>query len=574
MTHPWQLRDGEAAAATDKRLRELEAEVRALQDQLYSARVLLRDAGPRGITLGDDRTRQAAQDHPSLAAAEAENTALRRANAGLAEEGRALRASEGQLARLLDAAPVAILETDDAGTFIYANGAAANILGLTGLRVEGRRYDALEWHLSWLDGRAIEPQERPIARALRGEQVDELEIRLAGPDKTHQGLVLRVGAVPVRGVGGRIEGALVTLVDVTARHAVTAALQASEERSRLAFEMTGACAWELDPATGLSSWDTAARTLLGLPEVLSFADAVAGFVHHDDRGGVHDAVTLALDPAGGGRYALEHRAAEHLSASGTQWLQSLGQAYFEGEGVARRPVRLVCVTTDVTQRRAAEERRALLVAELNHRVKNTLAVVQALAEQTRRATDKRPPGSPERRQFHADFQSRLLALARAHDLLTRADWQGTTLREILATAAELFGRSSSHGTSLRNDGERLEIAGPPVRVGPEAAVTLTMGIHELATNAAKHGALSLPGGRVTITWEIVPDRSAVDLLWAEAGGPPVSGPPPTELHGFGLRLLERGLPRQLGGSVQLDFAPDGLRCRIRLPLSKGRISPR
>jgi two-component sensor histidine kinase len=351
-------------------------------------------------------------------------------------------------------------------------------------------------------------------------------------------------------------------------------LRASEERSRLAFSIAGACAWELDPTTGLSRWDTTARTLFGLPDVLPFVDAVAGFVHHNDLSSVHEAVAAALDPVGGGHYAVEHRAAEHLSASGTQWLQSLGQAYFEGAGAARRPVRLVCVTTDVTQRRAADERRALLVAELNHRVKNTLAIVQALAEQTRRATDKRSPGSPERRQFHTDFQSRLLALARAHDLLTREEWQGTTLRDILATAAELFGKAPPHGTSPQNEVAKLEIDGPAVRIGPEATVTLTMGIHELATNAAKHGALSMPGGRVTVTWKIVPDRSAVDVLWAEAGGPPVAGPPPSERHGFGLRLLERGLARQLGGSVHLDFVTDGLRCRIRLPLSGGRVAQR
>lgn len=563
-----------AAVTAEERLRQLETEIVALKLELSSAQVSPESLVHSDIIPTDNMASGAVQHRTDLTSSRAENTVLREANAGLAEEGRVLRASEGQLTRLLDAAPVAILETDAIGKFTYANDAAVQILGLIGLRQEGRRYNAIEWRLFWPGGRLVEPLDRPIARALRGENVAEVEISLTGPIATELDLVLRVSAVPVRGPDGQVEGALVTLVDVTARHRATAALQASEERSNLAFEVAGACAWELDPATGMSTWDTAARTLLCLPETLPFDEAVVSFVHHDDRTSVRTVVASALDPAGNGRYSIEHRAMQAPASAEVRWLQSLGQAYFEGSGPARRPVRLVCVTTDVTQRHAAEERRALLVAELNHRVKNALAVVQALAEQTRRATDRRFSPSSERRQFHVAFQSRLLALARAHDLLTREDWEGATLRDVLVTAAEPFLRPASNGMAREGDLDQIEVAGVPVRVGPEAAVTLAMASHELATNASKYGALSQPNGRVAVSWAILPDRTAVDLLWVEVGGPALNGPPPAERHGFGLRLLERGLARQLGGVIHVDFAATGLRCRMQLPLKNGAIAPR
>ena len=173
-------------------------------------------------------------------------------------------------------------------------------------------------------------------------------------------------------------------------------------------------------------------------------------------------------------------------------------------------------------------------------------------------------------------------MARAHDLPTQEDWEGATLRDILLTAAAPFRKAVSADTAPKNELDRIEVAGALIQVGPEAAVTLAMAIHELATNASKYGALSLPNGQVTVSWVILPDRSAVDLVWTEVGGPLLDGPPPAELHGFGfgfgfgfgLRLLERGLARQLGGTIHVDFAPSGLLCRMRLPLKKGCIAPR
>jgi two-component sensor histidine kinase/PAS domain-containing protein len=552
---------------------ELEAEVRSLQEKLLSARAVIEKLVSGETRPAFQLNRPAVAGAISLAASQTDKRALHQADTTLGARKPAFRASDGQLARLLDLAPVAILEADAAGVFLYANAAAVSILELTYLELQGMPFDAVDWSLGWPDGRPVMKCDRPITRALQGETVEDIEIVLRRPDPARRDLVLRVGAVPIWTDTGRIEGALVTLADVTARHAAIEALQASEDRSRLAFEIASACAWEYDPASGVSTWDAAARRLLNLPDVLPFEAAIAHFVHPDDVEQAKASVASALDPAGEGRYALQHRAAPAVTTSGERWLQSLGQAYFDGVGAARRAVRMVCVTTDVTERRLAEERRTRLVAELNHRVKNTLAVVQALAEQTRRATDKRPAGSPERRHFHADFQSRLLALARAHDLLTRENWEGATLQDVISAATQPFIGGVQQPGIEPSGSERIEWAGPVVQVAPEASVALSIGIFELATNAVKHGALSAPGGQVTVTWAVSGDRNSVALQWEERGGPDVSGPPPLHLHGFGLRLLERGLARQVGGNIRLDFAPAGLCCHMILPLNGGRLAP-
>ncbi|HEX8364205.1 MAG TPA: HWE histidine kinase domain-containing protein [Allosphingosinicella sp.] len=209
------------------------------------------------------------------------------------------------------------------------------------------------------------------------------------------------------------------------------------------------------------------------------------------------------------------------------------------------PIGLHAIARDVTERRRAEERQRLLVNELNHRVKNTLALVQGLALQSFK--DGR-----EMAEAREAFQLRLAALAAAHDLLTRESWEGATLE---ALAAETLG--------LHDGGEaRIAWQGPPVRLNPKAAVSLVMALHELCTNAAKYGALSVPGGRVEVGWSV--DGDLLTILWRERGGPPVR---PPERRGFGFRMIERALAADLDGSARLDFRPDGLTCRIEASLA-------
>jgi len=208
--------------------------------------------------------------------------------------------------------------------------------------------------------------------------------------------------------------------------------------------------------------------------------------------------------------------------------------------------------TDITELREADERQKLLLAELNHRVKNTLAAVQSLAGQTRHSADSLEA-------FGDKFSGRLLALSRSHDLLARETWQGADLGELVAETLAPY----------RSEGEaaRVALAGPAVRLAPTAAVTLGMALHELSTNAAKYGALSTASGAVAVDWSIDwrgGKTPALEICWREAAGPPVEPPPRS---GFGMRLIEQGLALELSAEVRLEFAPDGLECVIRLPLS-------
>lgn len=231
------------------------------------------------------------------------------------------------------------------------------------------------------------------------------------------------------------------------------------------------------------------------------------------------------------------------------WMLVRGKSEFAPDG---RILRTMGVSLDITERKRAEERRSALIAELNHRVKNTLASVQSIALQTSMAV-------PNPRDFFIAFDGRVRALVLAHDLLTANAWQGARLDDVVR-------RTLAPYAPHNGAGHRLEISGPPVRFDSEAAVTLHMALHELATNAAKYGALSVPSGSLSVTWKV--DRSVdpavVEITWREQGGPPVATP--TRL-GFGSKYLQVGLTRELGGTVELHFEPAGLICEMRFETS-------
>lgn len=194
---------------------------------------------------------------------------------------------------------------------------------------------------------------------------------------------------------------------------------------------------------------------------------------------------------------------------------------------------------------AQQKERRLLVQELNHRVKNALATAQAIAGSTFSV-------SPEARELLPEYSARLVALGRAHDLLTRENWQGAALGEVVESViGPLAGPAQ----------QRFTVDGPTIEIGPRHALALTMVLHELCTNAGKYGALSVPEGRVSIRWS-TPGPDAVDLDWAESNGPPVE---PPKRRGFGTKLISGSLRGGLG-TVDLEFPPAGVTCRIHLTL--------
>jgi len=214
---------------------------------------------------------------------------------------------------------------------------------------------------------------------------------------------------------------------------------------------------------------------------------------------------------------------------------------------AGKPQGVHAIARDVTDARRAEAHLRLLVDELNHRVKNTLAIVQGIVQQTFRG-DRSPVDAREA------FEGRLAALSEAHNLLTREHWGAVSMASIISDAV------APHA-----GGARVDLSGPDLQIAPKTAISFALAIHELATNAVKYGALSRPEGRVAVRWRVMKSHKGrrLRLEWQEQGGPAVTSP---TTRGFGTRMIERGLAAELGGTAQIEFAAEGVRCTVDAPL--------
>lgn len=213
-----------------------------------------------------------------------------------------------------------------------------------------------------------------------------------------------------------------------------------------------------------------------------------------------------------------------------------------------RVVGAVNMLVDLSERKEAERLQKVLLDELNHRVKNALATVQGLAAYSMRGGDD---------AMRSEFDARLIALSRVHDHLTHQYWASADLRHILEDTFDPYENC---------DGARITLAGAPIRLPPKTALLLAMVFHELATNAAKFGALSGAEGHVDVTWSLEPDER-LSVTWHESGGPDVHEP---ERPGFGMRLLSRGVADELGGAAEINFDPCGINCHMEVPLHPER----
>lgn len=393
--------------------------------------------------------------------------------------------------------------------------------------------------------RAVHPDDLPAVRAAIAAATDPEGSGLMNMEYR----VLRAnGALRWVEVFGRAffeDGACVRFVgvvsDVTERREAIDRLLRQEETLRLAIDAADVGTWDFDVETGEVIWSDRLYAMFGLKngEPLDIATSLT-YLHPSDMPRVQDAIAQAMDPAMRADYAAEFRVIgrdDHVE----RWLSAKGKVFFGDNGKAQR---FVGAIVNVTDRKRAELHLRLLVNEMNHRVKNSLATIQAIAAQSFTGTRSLP-------QAQEAFTNRIVALAEAHDLLNQENWDGADLHEVAERLVALHGGAA-----------RFELSGPAVRLSPKTALALSMALHELATNAIKYGALSTAAGRVRIAWDLAPGPGAerLDLTWTESGGPPVE--PPAE-RGFGSRLIERGLAAELSGSATIDFHPDGVLCRIQ-----------
>ena len=304
----------------------------------------------------------------------------------------------------------------------------------------------------------------------------------------------------------------------------------------------------LDGAGLIVSWSPGAEHVFGYPAADAIGmDFARLFTPADQEAGM---------PARELAKAVEHGRAEdtrwHLCASGERFWANGITTVIEDPEIGG----FLKIARDETAAKNAEEQRVLLLNELNHRIKNTLATVQSIAEQTLRA------GGVET-ATRTTLIDRLMALSDAHNVLTEKSWAGADLLAIVEGAVAPY----------RHPGrDPITLDGPPVRLSPQQAVAVALALHELATIAVKYGGLSTPDGVVTVTWNLAWDEVGARhlvLLWAEQGGPPVA---PPSRQGFGTRLLARTFGDS-GGRTKLDFAPTGVRCVIELPLSTSEETP-
>ena len=404
---------------------------------------------------------------------------------------------------------------------VMFNGAAEAFFGVSRDQVIGRDF----WTFYG------QGQDTDYARRLRLAMSDDEASHLTMPSRSRVGRIVevRISPLPDVGVG-------VSTYDVTERAEAEAALRESQERLGLAVRAHSIGIFDWHLPTGQVVWSREQAQIFGQGSeaMTGHIDIWRAMLPADDMIRVDaqlDAATAARD---------EHLTFEfriHRPDGAQRWIEGAAHLLYGADG---QPLRLVGTNIDVTERKAAEQRQQLLINELNHRVKNALAIVQSIARQSFR-------GDSASAAAREAFEGRLMALSAAHDVLTRQNWTGTTLDQIVDEA------TAPH---RRGDG-RLLADGPRVDLEPKTAVALGLAAHELATNAVKYGALSAPDGRVDIRWAV--DGGVLRLTWRELGGPPVVY---DGRRGFGDRLLEQGLAEELRGSVKLDFRPEGLVCHM------------
>ncbi|KAB1073401.1 PAS domain-containing protein [Methylobacterium planeticum] len=435
----------------------------------------------------------------------------------------------------------------------------------TGLVTLSRRAGQILGHppgpsLSWTDlrGRIGEAEAARIADVVREALAAglpyavECRLRRAGDDRE---IIVGTRGQALFGPDGGLTGMVGVVQDITTRVEARDALLGREQRLRVATSLARLGIFEWHMLEDHAIWEnermfeifgrTAADGTVGKTEFLN------ELLHPDDRTAVRQAISTALRDD-----EILHATGRIRRKSDGTWRTIDMAGRFERDAPNRLPRRLIGVVADVTDRRHAEERQTLLIRELHHRVKNTLATVQAIVGSTARTAS-----SIE--SFYEAFVGRIMSLAHTHSVLTEDTWQTASLRTLLVNELKPYAEGAMDGAG---DG-RIALEGPPIDLASEIAVPIGMAIHELTTNAAKYGALSTRSGRVAVTWQLLPGGPAgmLRFAWQESHGPPVQ---PPRRQGFGSRLLQRVLTTQVQAEVETEYPPEGFRLTMLAPLPK------
>ena len=397
--------------------------------------------------------------------------------------------------------------------------------------------------------RFIHPDDLPALDAAffaakRTGESCKVEYRLAptgGPNLCQERWVATEGTV-VRDADDRPVQLLGVARDITERKQAERALTERNLQLALAGKaaLVGSYAYDTDAEIMQISAGYAA--IYGFPEgttEVARHECLAG-VHRDDIGRVEQLRSEAFRSCRR-EFSVEHRI---IRAGGeVRWVETRCFISYDGEG---RPHRIVGVSIDITERKRVEEQQVTLLAELDHRVKNALATVGAVVSHTRQ-------GSRSIDDFVVALDGRIRSMATTHELLRAQRWHGVSLTDLVRRELAPY--------ATRNN---TEICGPEVTLSPEAGQVVSMALHELTTNAAKYGALSVHNGQVSVHWHGASNGNAdpIAIEWQEIGGPAIQAP---ETCGYGMEVIRNTIPYELGGRVDLNFPADGLCCRLEIP---------
>jgi PAS domain S-box-containing protein len=449
----------------------------------------------------------------------------------------ALRESEARFRSMADSAPVMIWINGAETGCEFVNQAYLDFFGKELNEVLG---------FGWAPAAHPEDGERYLAtyaESVRTGTPFRAEARFQRADGEYRWLLSN--GMPRFDTGGRLLGFIGSSLDITDVKRAQTELQENAERLQLALDASRMGDWSWDAASDVVTFSPRGAKIFGIPAGPHMTwTALQDLLQPEDAHRAAAAVEAAIATRQG--YDVEYRL-KRLAEGRDAWVAAKGQGTYRPDGTVQG---MIGVVQDITERKHAEERQALLIRELHHRVKNTLATVQAIVGSTARTASTID-------EFYQAFVGRIVSLAQTHTLLTEDYWQTASLHQLLKNELGPYDDETE---------QRVVIEGPPVELTSDAAVPIGMAIHELTTNAAKYGALS-DGGHVEVRWELKENggRPMLHFNWTESGGPPVL---PPKRQGFGSRLLQRVLATQLQAEVQMDFAPEGLRFTIVMPVPK------
>ena len=449
-----------------------------------------------------------------------------------------LRNQERSFRRLLGSLPAAIHTTDPAGRITYCNRSAIDLWGVDPELGKDKCSDL--GRLYYPDGTLVPPDECPTKVCLSERRAVEGQEAIFERRDGKRIPIIPYPA-PLTDERGTIVGVVSMKLDITKRRQAEQALAERNAQLDLAHRAARVGSYTYDIIAGTLRISRASAAIRGLSSTLEIAtDQWGTRVHRDDIQRLRDEHIRAFKE---GRREVVNEFRFVRPGGEVRWIEVRSLVAYDEAGRAKS---MTGVYIDVTDRRKAEEQKNLLIAELDHRVKNVLACVAAVAQRSREC-------SRSADQFLDVLNGRINSLANAHALLSRSRWEGVHLGELVRNELAPCMCDNNH-----------LIDGPDIVLAADATQPLAMVLHELATNASKYGALSNRGGQVSVRWQRQSDSNShgLTLEWCETGGPPIAVPGPS---GYGSYVIRDLIPYELGGSVDYVLAPEGVSCRVEIP---------